>query len=278
LKLEELFGRIIQELNKGNPVAIATIIGKEGSGPREIGASMVVTVDGERIGTIGGGELEAIIIRNALEAIEKGEPRKIKLALRRDNIPSDAQPTGMLCGGVVEVFINVLKPQPRVVIIGAGHLGKPIAEIGNLLGFRTVIMDRSEELANPMRYPFAEQVFAGDFLSELEKIRLGPNDIAVIVYGEVETDYQSLKKILQYNPSRHVWVLCSRHRARWMVERLREEGVDVEKHKFFIHMPAGLDIKSATPEEIAVSIWSEVICVLKNCEIPVKTLSIFKEV
>ncbi len=277
MRPEELYGRIIEELNKGNPVAIATLISKEGSGPREIGAMMAVTVSGEKIGTIGGGELEAIIIRNALEAIEKGEPRKIKLALRRENVPSDAQPTGMLCGGVVEVFINVVKPQPRVLIIGAGNVGKPLAELGSLLGFRTIVMDRNENLANPTRYPFAERVFAGDFLAEFEKTRLGPGDVVVIAYGEVETDYQSLKKILQTNPGRHVWVLCSRHRAKWMAERLRQEGVDVEKHKMFIHMPAGLDIKSATPEEIAVSIWAEIICVLKNCEVPVRTLSIFKE-
>lgn len=277
MRPEELYGRIIEELNKGNPVAIATLISKEGSGPREIGAMMAVTVSGEKIGTIGGGELEAIIIRNALEAIEKGEPRKIKLALRRENVPSDAQPTGMLCGGVVEVFINVVKPQPKVLIIGAGNVGKPLAELGSLLGFRTIVMDRNENLANPTRYPFAEQVFAGDFLAELEKTRLGPGDVAVIAFGEVETDYQSLKKILQANPGRHVWVLCSRHRAKWMAERLRQEGVDVENHKRFIHMPAGLDIKSATPEEIAVSIWAEIICVLKNCEVPVRTLSIFKE-
>ncbi len=277
MRPEEFYGRIIEELSKGNPVAIATLISKEGSGPREIGASMAVTVSGEKIGTIGGGELEAIIIRNALEAIERGEPRKLKLALRRENVPSDAQPTNMLCGGVVEVFINVVKPQPRVIIIGAGNVGKPLAELGRLLGFRTIVMDRDEKLANPAKYPFAEQVFAGDFLAELEKIRLGPSDVAVVVYGEVETDYQSLKKILQHNPNRHVWVLCSRHRAKWMVERLRQEGVDVEKYKMFIHMPAGLDIKSFTPEEIAVSIWAEIICVLKNCEIPVKPLSIFKE-
>lgn len=54
MRVEEILSKAIEELKKGRPVAIAVITGKEGSGPREIGATMVVTVDGEKIGTIGG--------------------------------------------------------------------------------------------------------------------------------------------------------------------------------------------------------------------------------
>ncbi|MEM2009238.1 MAG: XdhC/CoxI family protein [Thermosphaera sp.] len=274
MRVEEILSKAIEELNKGRPVAIAVITGKEGSGPREIGATMVVTVDGEKIGTIGGGELESLIVKNAIEALQSGNPKKIRLALRRENIPPDAQPTGMLCGGVVEVFINVLKPRPRIIILGAGNVGKPLADIANILGYRVVVMDKDESLANTIRYPYAEYVFAGDFISEVGKIESSPNDVFAVVYGEVETDYQALKKVIQNHPGRHIWVLCSRHRAKWMEERLVQEGVSVESLKNYIHMPAGLDINSSTPEEIAISIWSEIICVMKNCSIPVGSLNI----
>jgi len=59
-----------------------------------------------------------------------------------------------------------------------------------------------------------------------------------------------------------------------MLERLAREGFNIEEYKSRIHMPAGLDIKSDTPGEIAVSIWAEIICVKKGCEKPVKSLNI----
>ena len=59
-----------------------------------------------------------------------------------------------------------------------------------------------------------------------------------------------------------------------MLKRLKEEGADLASFANRIHMPAGLAINSDTPEEIAISIWSEIICVLKGCEIPVRSLSI----
>ncbi|MEM0110447.1 MAG: XdhC family protein, partial [Desulfurococcus sp.] len=202
------------------------------------------------------------------------KPRRVKMALRRENIPPDAVPTNMLCGGVVEVFINVLKPKPRLILVGAGHVGKPIADIGNILGYRIVVVDKDPGLASRDRYPYAEVVKSGSIIDELKTIEFTENDIAVIAFGEVETDYQVLKHLVSNGFKGHIWVLCSRNRAKWMFDRLVSEGVDVSSFSERIHMPAGLNIEAETPEEIAVSIWSEIICVLKSCRKPVPSLSI----
>jgi xanthine dehydrogenase accessory factor len=130
-----LYKKIVEELEKRRPVALATIVNKEGSGPRDLGASLVYTIDWVKVGTIGGGHIEKIIIEETRKALREGAPRRIKLALRRENIPPDAIPTNQLCGGVVEVFINVIKPPPRLIITGGGNVGKPIADIANILGY-----------------------------------------------------------------------------------------------------------------------------------------------
>jgi len=263
----------IEELLRGRRVALITIIEKSGSGPRDVGAMMAVSSSGRK-GSIGGGALEKLLVSEALKALEDGKPRRIKASLGAEKPPEDAVRVPALCGGVVEAFINVVDPKPRLVVFGAGHVGKPIADLGNMLGFRVYVYDTKPELASRERYPYAEVVAAGDMLSELDRLELGERDVVVIAYGEVETDYRLLKKLVEKGFKGHVWALASRRRASWMLERLKKEGFDVEAVAGRIHAPAGLDIGSDTPEEIAVSIWAEVICELKNCQKPVKPLSV----
>ncbi|ADI31898.1 XdhC family protein [Staphylothermus hellenicus] len=270
-----IYKKIVEELEKRNPVALATIVNKEGSGPRDPGSSLVYTVDGVKIGTIGGGHIEKIIIEEAKKALQEGKPRKIKLALRRENIPPDAIKTNQLCGGIVEVFINVINPPPRLIITGGGNVGKPIADIANILGYKIIIIDTNPKLANKERFPYAEKVLAGNIVEKLESIKYSPFDIVVIAYGEVETDYQSLKTLVKNKFPGHIWALCSRTRATWMLKRLvEEENIELDNIVDKLHMPAGLDIGSDTPAEIAISILSEIICVLKKCNIPVKSMNI----
>lgn len=274
MRPEFLYNKIVEELSRNKSVAVITIVSKEGSGPRDLGAQLIVTEDGLKYGTIGGGSLENILYSEALKALKEGKPRLLKLALRRDNIPKDAIPTNQLCGGVVEAFINVIEPSPRLILAGGGNVGKPIADIANIIGFRVIVIDDKQELANPQRYPYAERVIVGNLEEEVGKLQYVKSDVFVIAYGEVETDYRVLRKLIELKFPGHIWALCSRNRCAWMLKRLLEENFNLSDYKDRLHMPAGLDIGSDTPEEIAVSILAEVICVRKSCSTPVKSMSI----
>ena len=102
----------LQEITSGRRVALITIIGKEGSGPRDLGVIIAVSDNGLKKGTIGGGLFKEIVVKEALKALSEDKPRRVKIALRPENIPEDAIKTSMYCGGVIEVFINILKPSP----------------------------------------------------------------------------------------------------------------------------------------------------------------------
>jgi len=273
----EVLHKTLEELEKGYRVALVTVIGKEGSGPRDVGSMVMVSSSGLKIGTIGGGFFEKSVLEEVYKALEDGKPRRLKYALRPENIPEDAIPTKHLCGGVVEVFINVINPPIRVILFGAGNVGKPIADLAHMLGYRVLVLDSDEKLATWERYPYAEKIFVGDLVKNIDNIIFKASDIAIIAYGEVETDYQILKQLLLKNFPGHVWALCSRRRCSWMLNRLLEEGVDLSRYVDKLHLPAGLDIGSDSPEEIAVSILAEVICVLKKCDIPVKTMNLVKD-
>lgn len=271
----EILEWVLRRVFQGERVALITVIGKEGSAPRDVGTIMAVAIDGSRIGTLGGGELEDIIVKEAVSALSEGRHKRVKVSLGFESAPPDAISTKMICGGLVEVFINVIQPMPRLVLIGAGHVGKPIAEIGKMLGFSVLVIDKDPTLASPERYPYAE-VVVGDVISEVEKLRLSKSDIVVIAYGEPETDYQVVKRLVLKKFEGNMWVLCSRHRAHWILDRLRQEGVSADDYVGKIHAPAGLDIGSDTPEEIAISIWAEIICELRRCRKPVESLGVFR--
>lgn len=262
------------KLSKGIRVALITVIDKEGSGPRDIGAFMAVSQDGEKAGTIGGGEVEELLIREALKSIEENTPRRLKIALRRDNVPSDALKTNMLCGGVIEVFVNVLNPKTKVVIFGGGHVGKPLGDIAHIMGYDVIVVDKNPSLANNERFPYAENIISDDLPGEVDKLTLSNTDVVVIAFGEPDTDYRVLRELIAKGFKGHIWVLCSKKRASLMISRLKDEGFDLSVHKDRLHMPAGLDIGSDTPQEIAVSIWAEIVCELKRCSKPVRSLGL----
>ncbi|MEZ0393675.1 MAG: XdhC family protein [Desulfurococcaceae archaeon] len=267
-----------RELRSGKRIAIVTIISKEGSGPRDVGASMIVTEDGRKYGTIGGGSFEKLVIGEAVKAIREGSPRLVKIALRRESVPEGAIVSGQMCGGVVDVFVNVIRPPTRAILIGAGHVGKPIADVLNLLGLRLVVIDRDPSLASRERYPYAEAVLVGEPHEEVRKLELGADDIVIIAFGDVEVDYAVLKELVSRGFGGHIWALCSRYRCRWELERLIKEGIDPSPFAGRLHMPAGLDIGADSPEEIAISIAAEVVCVLRGCKTPVQSLDVSREV
>jgi len=101
-KKESIYHQVKEFLDKGETLAVATIVSTKGSTPREVGAKMVVTAWGEILGTIGGGCGEADVKREAIEVIRTRKPRTVRVDLL-DDISSDSP---AVCGGIMNVFID----------------------------------------------------------------------------------------------------------------------------------------------------------------------------
>ena len=86
--------------------AIVTIINVRGSTPRKAGTKMLITRDGQTFGTIGGGCGEAEVKREALSALDELKPAKYVVNMTQDLAADE----GMVCGGVMEVFIDIFLP------------------------------------------------------------------------------------------------------------------------------------------------------------------------
>ena len=253
----EVLKAIAKFLEEGKRAALCTVIEKKGSGPRDVGAKMAVSEDGEIVGTIGGGDLERFLVGEALKAMKEGKPKKVVFSLGGKGEGEEIIKTGSICGGEITVFIDVMEPKLRLVLIGAGHVALPLAKIAETLGYRLTVIDDNDKLANRERFPMAEEIITGDFNQILDMVNIGPNDFVVITHGEPEHDYLALEKTIKRKPA-YIGLLGSRTKAASMIKRLRDMGVSDEDLKV-LHAPVGLDIGAQTPGEIAVSILAEII-------------------
>ena len=101
---DELLMYLAGEKEPDTRKALATIVNQKGSAPRKAGTKMLVLENGAAIGTVGGGYAESRIIRQALSMMREGEKKRI---VKIDMAGSGAEDAGMLCGGVIEVYLEV---------------------------------------------------------------------------------------------------------------------------------------------------------------------------
>lgn len=237
--------------DKGVTFAIATIISAKGSTPRSI-AKMIVTSDGRITGTIGGGLAELYVIREAVAAIRDNQSKVVEY-----NLNSDAEDgIQMLCGGTIQVFIEVIAAQPKIVMIGAGHVGLAIAKLAEFLGYHLVIVDDRPEFANYDKYPMAMEVVCDpDIQKAIAALKIDCN--SYIVIATADADYPAITAVINTGAA-YIGMIGSKRKVALIKEKLQQEGVSQERLQC-IYAPVGLDIGSETPAEIAVSILAEIL-------------------
>lgn len=233
--------------------AIATIIAHTGSTPRNT-AKMIVKTDGSIIGTIGGGLAEAYIITEALEAINKSQSRVVEYTLNSEA----ANGIQMLCGGKLTVFIEVVLNKPKIMMIGAGHVGKAISRLVDFLEYKLSIIDDRQEYANPEMYPMAMEIcFDPQIDKAIAQACIDSN--TYIIIATKDSDMTALKQVIQSDAA-YIGMIGSKRKVALVLKKLESEGISAGRIQF-IHAPVGLDIGSETPEEIAVSILAEIMMV-----------------
>lgn len=236
----------------GTAAALCTIIRAKGSTPRKAGAKMLVYEDGSIIGTIGGGEIEARVIEEALASIQTGESKILSFDLID---PQKGDPG--ICGGTQEVFIDPLEQPQDLIVIGGGHVGRAVVHLGKWLGFRVVLSDDREEFCTPENAPGADEYIHCQLEELTERYEFSPQSAIVLATRNNQVDIQGLPDLLEV-PSAYIGIISSRRRWKLTRAELVKSGIK-EEDLDRIKVPIGLDIKAETPEEIALSILAEVI-------------------
>ena len=252
---QEVFAALAEALQKGEEVALVTIVASTGSTPQRVGAKMLVYADGRTVGTIGGGCYENDAFWKAREAIKNRKPLNLKFELNDDF----AQETGLVCGGQMEVFVEPVEPSPELYVFGAGHVGYFVAKMAHEVAFRVHVIDDREKFANAERFGEGIDVIVDHIPTWLQAHKLPPTAYAVIVTRGHTHDLDTLRALAS-NPLRYLGLIGSKAKVKRIFDALIEEGTAVEALRS-VHAPIGLDIGAITPQEIAVSILAELIAV-----------------
>jgi xanthine dehydrogenase accessory factor len=232
---ENVYGSLLNESAKGNKVVLLTFMK-----PKEQNAGVVLN----------------------------------KLLVTKDNLTDDIVPNNReLCSKIFHVFtagnlmlsstqsetvlIEPYFPKPRLVILGGGHIAKPLSEFASKVGFDITIVDDRPSFANASRFPEASEIICESFENCFDRINPRESDFFVIVTRGHRHDGVCLRNVLGHMPA-YIGMIGSKRRVRGMKDELLNEGYSKDQLDR-VNAPIGLDIGAVTPEEIAISIIAQVI-------------------
>ncbi len=250
-----VYRKVVELLEKGEPAALVTVVQVTGSASGKPGFKMVVDSRGEAMGTVGGGQIEIVALREARRAMAEGNPRQFTYELTSE----EAGGIGMLCGGKTTLMIEPLFPPAEMVIFGAGHIAQPLAAMGKMLGFAITVIDDREEFCNRQRFPEASRLLVAGLEEVRDRLALHSNSYVIIVTRGHAGDQLALEQTLR-SSVRYLGMIGSRRKIEAIFANLREKGFKDEELAR-VYSPIGLGIGAQTPPEIALSICAEIVAV-----------------
>lgn len=251
----EFYNKLTELLKKNIRFWSATVVKSEGHTPARPGMKMLIQMNGEITGTIGGGEIE----KKVIDFIMQNKP--LVSVLNEYNLgmnTGDSESTNMLCGGVQSVFIESYNVKPVLYIIGGGHCGKALSEFACKTGFAVKVLDNREDLIKLMSDSYAD-IKLIDYNEIIKHIEFSEDIYIVIMTHSHQYDEFVLEKLVGKN-YKYLGMIGSKNKVKTVLDNLLAKGFNKETvQKVF--SPVGFDIGSHTPEEIAVSIMAQIISV-----------------
>lgn len=233
---------LLAAIRAREPVALATVV----SGP-SAGRQAVVWLDKPPLGELGLSELEPRVIADAQEVL-RGRQHKL---LRYAGVKGQA------------VFVEVQRRAPELLIVGAGHIAVPLAQIASACDFAVTVLDDRPSFANADRFPTAQKVLAAPLRETMRDLPMDADTFIVLVTRGHSHDVECLLEVLD-RPVAYIGMIGSQRRVDAVFALLAEEkGIDPAKFDR-VYAPIGLDIGAHTPAEIAVCIMAEIINVYRG--------------
>lgn len=237
---------------QGEAFAVATVIETVGSSSAKAGAKLVINREGSVVaGWVGGGCVEYATCQTALQCLVDGTTAVIELDLNSNEVG-----VGMPCGGSMRVYVEPVLPKPTLWIVGHGRVVECLCMLGDLAGFKVVVKGPA---ADPARFPAAAQLMASDI--KFSDLHILPSDF-IIIATQHKGDHDSMKESLQ-SKAGYIALIASHKRAHLILDYLRQQGFS-DTNLERVMTPAGLDLGAQAPEEIALSVISEIVMIRRN--------------
>ena len=238
----DLIPRIADLMAKGETFCLATVI-VSANPAVPLGGKAIVLPDGTLEGTVGSVSLDEALLARAGKALAEKKTGPVEIAAG------------------VQAFLDVISADVKLLICGAGHIALPLARFAREVGFKVTVLDDRSDFAHPSRFPGCEVIAAG-FVAALRKMALGPSTYVVVITRGHEHDAECLAEILPKEPA-YVGLIGSRRRVRFVLDLLGAAGTSPNRLQE-VFTPIGLPIGAESPEEIALSIVAELVCLRRK--------------
>lgn len=251
---DDIFDAVARLRAHGGRGVLATVVGTRGSTPGREAMRLLLHEDGTFLGSVGGGCVEAEVVAEAHAVLAHDRPRRRTFRLTERETGDE----GLACGGELDVFFEPVTA-PALVLFGAGHVSRDLAEIAARAGFRVTVVDDREQFANAGRFPSAARIVAREsFQQAFADLQVTPATCCVVVTRGHAMDLACLDYAL-HTPAPYVGLIGSQRKIGAILARLGGEGrlagVDLAR----LHAPIGLDVGAVTHGEIAVAVAAELV-------------------
>ena len=238
-----------------NPILVTVIEAPE---ERLIGKKLFIKNSDDVIGDLGLEELNRIALESSKTGVRRCQPLLTSLD------PEFNSCENSVTKAAYRILIEPPTTVVRLLILGAGHIALPLATMAKILGYEVTVVDDRPSFANSVRFNTADTIICDDFERALDGIKINPQTFVVIITRGHRYDKACLRKVIN-QPAAYIGMIGSRKRVKALIAELEEEGVSHELLQK-LYSPIGLKIGAETPEEIAVSILSELIKVQKDAD------------
>ena len=241
-----LFKEALKLENNEKPYAIATVIRVKGSSSGKVGDKAIFDEKGYRIiGYVGGGCIENRASDAAIETLIDGIPQVVEIDLDSDTIAM-----GIPCGGNMSVIVEPQMIDSVILIRGEGRIVEVFCSMAKLLNFKLIVHTSK---SNEELYPDADKIITEGLKVEDIDEKINYFILATHQGNDDKIALGAIRKGIPY-----VGVIASQKKANLIKEYLLDNNVSESEIKN-LHSPIGLDLNAITPEQIALSIISEIV-------------------
>ena len=247
-----MYGEIAAALARGEAGALLTVVKIYGAAPCAPGTKMFVRDDGSALGTFGGRQTDARARTDGAQALASGQTGLLTYHLD----PEGGESVGS-CGATLEIFVEPIRPEPRLVIAGSGYVAQTLTRLATSIGWRVSLLDDRSEFVQTAALPESVTLTVGDIPELLPTLAPDAMTALVIVTRGHKVDQDALEAALTTSAG-YIGMIGSPGKVRTIFRKLLRKGISSETLAQ-VHAPIGLDVGARTPDEIALSIAAELL-------------------
>ena len=161
-------------------------------------------------------------------------------------------------GSNIQIYIEPLTDNPRLLLFGAGHIANQVSKIASLMDFEITVVDDREDFLNKDRFPEADHTIVQKYADFLKDFEVEKNDYIVIITRGHQFDYDVLREVID-TKAKYVGMIGSSKKIKEVFDKLKDVDKVSEEKLNTVHSPIGLDIGAETTSEIAVAIMGEIV-------------------